>query len=179
MLHLVFGILKVAEDRTAAYLDQFENVLTSAGPESTGMPYMEVRELNVGTNGLGGEDLRQARIRERFGVTVVSLFGNRANFLSTRMRTRLFSRVIRYAFLACLNRSMVWRLTCPGRKNTRDNPHKALLFPLLERPREEGKILDLCFPRLDQAFCDRTCASAGTCLETCAEITSSKLFSKT
>jgi CPA2 family monovalent cation:H+ antiporter-2 len=73
ILQFAFGVLKIPEDRTAAYLEKFESVLTSAGQESAGFPYLEVRELNVNGTRLRGQDLRQARIRERFGVTVVSV----------------------------------------------------------------------------------------------------------
>lgn len=73
MLEFAFGILRIPEARTAAYLQKFENVLTSAGPENPVFPYLEVREFNVDGTPLAGQDLRQARIRERFGVTVVSV----------------------------------------------------------------------------------------------------------
>ena len=72
-LQIAFGILGVSEDRTAAYLEKFENILTSAGRENGVFPYLEVRELSVNGTPLNGKDLRQARIRERFGVTVVSV----------------------------------------------------------------------------------------------------------
>ena len=73
MLQFAFGILRISEDRTAAYLEKFESVLTAAGPENPVFPYLEVREVNVDGTGLAGQDLREARIRERFGVTIVSL----------------------------------------------------------------------------------------------------------
>ena len=55
-----------------AYLEKFESGLT-AGLETSGFPYLEVRELNVNGTPLTGYDLRQAQVRERFGVTVVSV----------------------------------------------------------------------------------------------------------
>jgi voltage-gated potassium channel len=73
ILQFAFGILRISEDRTAAYLKKFESVLTSAGPENAVFPYLEVRELNIDSTTLAGQDLRQTKIRERFGTTVVSV----------------------------------------------------------------------------------------------------------
>jgi CPA2 family monovalent cation:H+ antiporter-2 len=72
ILQFAFGVLKVPDDRTAAYMEKFESGLTSAEPAAP-FPYLEVRELNVDSTPLAGQDLRQARVRERFGVTVVSV----------------------------------------------------------------------------------------------------------
>jgi CPA2 family monovalent cation:H+ antiporter-2 len=73
MLQLAFGILGISQDRTAAYLGHFGGVLTAARSETAGFPYLEVRELNVNGTRFAGQNLRDAQIRERFGVTVVSV----------------------------------------------------------------------------------------------------------
>lgn len=68
-----FGVLKLSDDRTAAYLDKFESALTASGRDNPVFPRLEVRDLNVNGTPLAGQDLRQARLREQFGVTVVSV----------------------------------------------------------------------------------------------------------
>jgi CPA2 family monovalent cation:H+ antiporter-2 len=73
MLELAFEILKVPDDRAAAYLEKFEPVPVSASPGPPVFPYLEVREVRIDGAELVGQDLRQAGIRERFGVTVVSV----------------------------------------------------------------------------------------------------------
>ena len=57
-----------------AYLERFREAMESAkappaGPDS--LP--EVREVAVGTDGVADQSLRESRIRERFGVTVVAV----------------------------------------------------------------------------------------------------------
>jgi CPA2 family monovalent cation:H+ antiporter-2 len=71
MLQFAFKLLGIPKDRIATYLEKFESALTEQ--ENPVFPYLEVRQLNVNGPPLSGQDLRQARIRERFGVTVVSI----------------------------------------------------------------------------------------------------------
>jgi CPA2 family monovalent cation:H+ antiporter-2 len=73
MIEFALRILSLPEDRTAGYLKQFHTTLTSSPSTKSPFPYLEVRVLNVDGTQLTGQDLRQARIRERFGVTVVSI----------------------------------------------------------------------------------------------------------
>ena len=62
-------------DRVLAYLDLFRRAMEATRP--TEMPpskaFPELREIAVGTGELADQSLRHARIRERFGITVVAL----------------------------------------------------------------------------------------------------------
>jgi Trk K+ transport system NAD-binding subunit len=73
MIQSALSALRLPEDRAAAYLERFQNALIGTGAEKSSLPYLEVRELKVNKTPLEGQDLRQARIRERFGVTVISI----------------------------------------------------------------------------------------------------------
>ncbi|MBI1737214.1 MAG: cation:proton antiporter [Candidatus Rokubacteria bacterium] len=67
--------LELPRDRVLAYLDvlrkAMEATAPAAMPSETALP--ELREVAIGAGGLADESLRSARIRERFGVTVVVL----------------------------------------------------------------------------------------------------------
>ena len=71
MIQFAFAALGFPDDRSVAYLERFQGALPATG--ETAFPYLEVRELDVNTARLTGQDLRQVGIRERFGVTVVSI----------------------------------------------------------------------------------------------------------
>jgi CPA2 family monovalent cation:H+ antiporter-2 len=73
MIEFALNALRLPEDRAGAYLERFQSALIGTGTEESSLPYLEVRELNLNGTKLAGQDLRQARIRERFGVTVVSI----------------------------------------------------------------------------------------------------------
>jgi CPA2 family monovalent cation:H+ antiporter-2 len=73
MIQFAFGALGIPEDRTAAYVEKFQASLTPNRSAQLAFPYLEVREVNVNSARMTGQDLRQAGIRERFGVTVVSI----------------------------------------------------------------------------------------------------------
>ena len=66
--------LQLPKSLALAYLERFRGAMESAqvppaGPET--MP--EVREVAVGSDGVADQSLRESRIRERFGVTVVAV----------------------------------------------------------------------------------------------------------
>ena len=73
MIQFALGALGLPEDRAAAYLEKFRGAPIPAAPAKSAFPYMELRELDVNGARLTGQDLHQARIRERFGVTIVSI----------------------------------------------------------------------------------------------------------
>jgi monovalent cation:H+ antiporter-2, CPA2 family len=76
MIQFAFAALSLPEDRTAAYLERFQGPFTAGGPATFSFPYLEVRELSVNSARLTGQDLRQAGVRENFGVTIVSITRN-------------------------------------------------------------------------------------------------------
>jgi CPA2 family monovalent cation:H+ antiporter-2 len=57
------------------YLERFRDAMESAqaAPAATAGAMPEVREVPVGVDGVADQSLREARIRERFGVTVVAV----------------------------------------------------------------------------------------------------------
>ena len=66
--------LQLPKSQALAYLERFRDAMESAqappaGPET--MP--EVREVSVGSDDVVDQSLRESRIRERFGVTVVAV----------------------------------------------------------------------------------------------------------
>jgi CPA2 family monovalent cation:H+ antiporter-2 len=63
-----------AED-ASAYLDRFHEAIETARthPAATGTALPDVREVDIPAGGLAGQSLRQARIREQFGITVVAI----------------------------------------------------------------------------------------------------------
>jgi monovalent cation:H+ antiporter-2, CPA2 family len=67
--------LALPDERLAAYLERFREAMSAAGPPrpgpEPGLP--EVRELAFAPGPLDGVTLRDAHIRERFGVTVVAI----------------------------------------------------------------------------------------------------------
>jgi CPA2 family monovalent cation:H+ antiporter-2 len=67
--------LALPGDRVLAYLDRFHQAMETPEPRSTGdrdrLP--EVREVTLGAGEIVDQSLRGARIRERFGVTVVAI----------------------------------------------------------------------------------------------------------
>jgi CPA2 family monovalent cation:H+ antiporter-2 len=67
--------LDLPADRLVAYLDRFRDAMN---PEADPLPgatpgLPEVREVTLPEGALAGRSLREARIRERFGVTVVAV----------------------------------------------------------------------------------------------------------
>jgi CPA2 family monovalent cation:H+ antiporter-2 len=74
LIRLALQRLLLPREQLAAYLDRFHAVMSA--DERTGRPaegFPEVREVTLGAGGLADRSLRDAGIRERFGVTVVSI----------------------------------------------------------------------------------------------------------
>jgi CPA2 family monovalent cation:H+ antiporter-2 len=75
LIQHAFGHLAVPPGEATAYLDRFrEAIETARAPQTdTRTTLPEVREVPLAAGGIAGQSLRQARIRERFGVTVVAI----------------------------------------------------------------------------------------------------------
>jgi CPA2 family monovalent cation:H+ antiporter-2 len=66
--------LSLPRERVLAYLEQFREALEAVAPaEASGMRLPELREVALGTGPLTDRTLRDARVRERFGVTVMAI----------------------------------------------------------------------------------------------------------
>jgi CPA2 family monovalent cation:H+ antiporter-2 len=67
--------LALPDERFAAYLDRFHEAMAATGPASLagepGLP--EVREVRLPAGAIADLTLRDARVRERFGVTIVAI----------------------------------------------------------------------------------------------------------
>src|SRR6267378_2002576 len=74
LIRHALAALGLPKDRTLAYLERYRSAMerADAGAAATGtLP--EVRELALRQGGVADQSLRDARIRERFGVTVVAV----------------------------------------------------------------------------------------------------------
>jgi CPA2 family monovalent cation:H+ antiporter-2 len=65
--------LGLPKERVIAYLERFRGAMDRAEAATATGALPEVRELTIGTGDVTDRSLRDARIRERFGVTVVAL----------------------------------------------------------------------------------------------------------
>jgi K+/H+ antiporter YhaU regulatory subunit KhtT len=67
--------LDLPRDRVLAYLDLLRKAMESTSPTAmtTGTALPELKEVTVDGGRLADQSLRDSRIRERFGVTVVAL----------------------------------------------------------------------------------------------------------
>jgi K+:H+ antiporter len=67
--------LQVSDEQVRLYLRGFRKAMYSmeGKPRMSRIPFPEVRELTLENASLAGQSLREARIREHFGVTVVSI----------------------------------------------------------------------------------------------------------
>jgi len=67
--------LELPEQQSATYLDRFREALEAAEPrDATGRgPFPQVVEVVLPSGTLADQSLREARLRERFGVTVVAI----------------------------------------------------------------------------------------------------------
>lgn len=67
--------LALPKDEALAYLERFRDAMESArlGPRGDAQELPEVRELTLSPAGLVDQSLREARVRERFGVTIVAI----------------------------------------------------------------------------------------------------------
>jgi CPA2 family monovalent cation:H+ antiporter-2 len=67
--------LHVSDEQVRSYLRGFRKALYSMEkkPQISRVPFPETREITVANGAFAGQSLRDARIREQFGVTVVSI----------------------------------------------------------------------------------------------------------
>jgi len=70
-----FAYLKLPDDQVRAYLRGFREAMDSlqGKPITSRLTFSEVRELTLSNPSFAGRSLRDSRIRERFGVTIVSI----------------------------------------------------------------------------------------------------------
>ncbi|HEV8471345.1 MAG TPA: cation:proton antiporter [Methylomirabilota bacterium] len=73
LIRHALATLGLPKERTIAYLERFRGAMdrAEAGAPAAALP--EVRELMLAAGGVADTSLRDARIRERFGVTVVAV----------------------------------------------------------------------------------------------------------
>jgi TrkA-C domain len=87
------GGLPLPADRVRAYLDRFRHAMelpeTVTPPEADRLP--QVHDITVGAGALADQTLREARVRERFGVTVLGITraGSREILLNPPPETHL------------------------------------------------------------------------------------------
>ena len=83
--------LRLPEDQVLAYLKRFRQAIGSAvegtAPAAVGLP--EVREVLIVGGALVGRSLRESKIRERFGVTIVGIARTDEIMLNPPPETRL------------------------------------------------------------------------------------------
>jgi CPA2 family monovalent cation:H+ antiporter-2 len=67
--------LSVPTPPIVAYLERFRDAIDLRAPRETTVrhPLPEIREVGIGSGTLADQSLREARVRERFGVTIVSI----------------------------------------------------------------------------------------------------------
>jgi Trk K+ transport system NAD-binding subunit len=74
MIRDALGYLKLPDDQASAYLDRFRTAVTDGQTIfSDVQAFPEVQEFAANASPLLGQSLREARIRERFGITVVAI----------------------------------------------------------------------------------------------------------
>jgi CPA2 family monovalent cation:H+ antiporter-2 len=75
LIRHAMGRLLLPQDRVGAYLERFHEAMEAArgrlGPDADPLP--QVREITLGLGPLADQSLREARVRERFGVTIVAI----------------------------------------------------------------------------------------------------------
>jgi monovalent cation:H+ antiporter-2, CPA2 family len=75
LIHHALARLALPPEQAMAYLDRFRQAIGRAEAQPAGAREVlpEVREVPVSAGGVADQSLRQARIRERFGITVVAI----------------------------------------------------------------------------------------------------------
>src|SRR5438445_42493 len=75
LIRHALAALGLPKDRTIAYLERYRSAMerADAGDAAAAVPLPEVRELTLRKGGVADQSLSDARIRERFGVTVVAV----------------------------------------------------------------------------------------------------------
>jgi CPA2 family monovalent cation:H+ antiporter-2 len=78
LIRHTLATVRLPKELTLAYLERFRDAMQTAGadPAIVAHPLPEVREVALGPGPLADQSLREARIRERFGVTVVAVSRN-------------------------------------------------------------------------------------------------------
>jgi CPA2 family monovalent cation:H+ antiporter-2 len=76
LIRHALGTLALPREKALAYLQRFRAAMDAAAPDastagSEALP--QVREVTIGADGFADQSLREARIRERFGVTVLAI----------------------------------------------------------------------------------------------------------
>jgi len=101
LIQHALGRMALPADEAVAYLDRFREAIETARPHPAARQALpEVREVSIPVDGVAGQSLRDARIRERFGVTVVAIIRPDGAILNpspdttirTSDRLRLFGR---------------------------------------------------------------------------------------
>lgn len=79
LIRHALATLKLAKELALAYLERFRSAMEQAQGEAAHTPHglPEVQEVRIGEGALADRSLREARIRERFGVTILAV--NRAD----------------------------------------------------------------------------------------------------
>jgi Trk K+ transport system NAD-binding subunit len=74
LIRHALATLQLPKTSALAYLERFRDAMQSGSiPRADADTLPEVREVAVGEEHLGDQSLRESRIRERFGVTVVAV----------------------------------------------------------------------------------------------------------
>jgi monovalent cation:H+ antiporter-2, CPA2 family len=75
LIRHALGRLPLPQDRILAYLDRFHQAMREAQARGTAAAdaLPQVREVTLGAGPLADQSLREARIRERFGVTILAI----------------------------------------------------------------------------------------------------------
>lgn len=86
MIRHALDYLKLPADQASAYLERFHEAVGTAQlvPSVAQTPLPDVHEFEVDGPPLADQSLRQARIRERFGVTVVAVRRHSGELLVNR-----------------------------------------------------------------------------------------------
>ncbi len=91
-----FSYLRFPDEKIRTYLTGFREAMDSlqAKPSASTLPLPEVRELTLTDSALVGRSLRETRLRERFGVSVVAITRASGEVVLDPPATRFLSRAI-------------------------------------------------------------------------------------
>ncbi len=99
--------LRLPQERVLAYLDRFHRAMmleAEAGPSRDHLP--QIADITLGPGELADRSLREARIRERLGVTIVAVTRADGQVTSIPPPTRSCAREITSGCSACPSRSL-------------------------------------------------------------------------
>ena len=77
LIRHTLALLRFPKEQTLEYLSRFRTMGTTAGPTEPDTSLPGVHEIILPDGVFAGQTLREARVRERFGVTVVGIAGPR------------------------------------------------------------------------------------------------------